>query len=162
MMGMQSLSCICNYVFKNIINTILEEFSVMSTVDELRLYNDKTSRLVTGDITERNVDVIVNSAHLKHGAGVAGAIVRKGESMSSKGNKMGHVQVDSAVITTSGKLPCSAVIHTVGPRVGEGNEDSKLRKAVQSSLKLAADQGFKSIAMPAIRPKFRDLRVSQG
>jgi O-acetyl-ADP-ribose deacetylase (regulator of RNase III) len=42
------------------------------------------------------------------------------------------------------------VIHTVGPRMGEGNEDSKLRKAVQSSLKLAADQRFKSISMPAI------------
>jgi O-acetyl-ADP-ribose deacetylase len=54
------------------------------------------------------------------------------------------------VITTSGKLPCGAVIHTVGPRMGEGNEDSELRKAVQNSLKLAADQGFKSISMPAI------------
>ena len=43
----------------------------MSTIDELRLYNDKTIRLVKGDITERNVDVIVNAAnsHLKHGAG---------------------------------------------------------------------------------------------
>ena len=41
----------------------------MSTIDELRLYNDKTIRLVKGDITERNVDVIVNAAnsHLKHG-----------------------------------------------------------------------------------------------
>jgi O-acetyl-ADP-ribose deacetylase len=47
------------------------------------LYNDKTIRLVKGDITERNVDVIVNSAnsHLKHGADVAGAIVRKGGSI---------------------------------------------------------------------------------
>ena len=52
----------------------------MSTIDELRLYNDKIIRLVKGDITERNVDVIVNAAnsYLKHGAGVAGAIVRKG------------------------------------------------------------------------------------
>src|SRR5215472_5606242 len=98
----------------------------MSTIDELRLYNDKTIRLVKGDITERNVDVIVNAAnsHLKHGAGVAGAIVIKGGSIiQQESNKIGYVQVGSAVITTSGKLPCNAVIHTVGPRMGEGNEE---------------------------------------
>ena len=52
----------------------------MSTMVELRLYNDKTIRLVKGDIRERNVNVIVNSAdsHLKHGASVVGAVVRKG------------------------------------------------------------------------------------
>ena len=80
-----------------------------------------------------------------------GAIVRKGGSIIQReSNKIGYVQVGSAVITTSGNLPCSAVIHTVGPRMGEGNEDNKLRKAVQSSLKLAADNRFKSISMPAI------------
>lgn len=134
----------------------------MSTIDELRLYNDKIIRLVKGDITERNVDVIVNAAnsYLKHGAGVAGAIVRKGGSVIQ--------QVGSAVITVSGKLPCSAVIHTVGARMGEGNEDNKLRKAVQSSLKLAADKGFKSISMPAISsgifgfPKDRCAKILIG
>src|SRR5215467_14112323 len=142
-----------NYVFKNIISNPSNVLSIMSTIDELRLNNDKIIRLVKGDITERKVDVIVNAAnsYLKHGAGVAGAIVRKGGAIiQQESDKIGYVQVGSAVITTSGKLPCNAVIHTVGPRMGEGNEDSKLRKAVQSSLKLAADQGFKSISMPAI------------
>ena len=89
--------------------------------------------------------------YLKHGAGVAGAIVRKGGSViQQESDKIGYVEVGSAVITTSGKLPCSAVIHAVGPRMGEGDEDKKLRKAVRSSLKLAADKGFKSISMPAI------------
>ena len=160
-----------NYVFKNIINNSCNVLSVMSTIDELRLYNDKTIRLVKGDITERNVDVIVNAAnsHLKHGAGVAGAIVIKGGSIiQQESNKIGYVQVGSAVITTSGKLPCTAVIHTVGPRMGEGNEDTKLRKAVQSSLKLAADNGFKSISMPAISsgifgfPKDRCAKILIG
>ena len=44
----------------------------------------------------------------------------------------GLVPAGSAVITTAGKLPCKAVIHTVGPRMGEGNEDYKLRKAVEA------------------------------
>jgi O-acetyl-ADP-ribose deacetylase (regulator of RNase III) len=54
------------------------------------------------------------------------------------------------VITSAGKLPCKAVIHTVGPRMGEGNEDNKLLRAVQSTLALAAERGFKSISIPAI------------
>jgi O-acetyl-ADP-ribose deacetylase (regulator of RNase III) len=125
----------------------------MSTVDELRLENDKIIRLVKGDITERNVDVIVNAAnsYLKHGAGVAGAIVRKGGLIiQQESDKIGYVEVGSAVLTASGKLPCNAVIHAVGPKMGQGNEDNKLRKAVQSCLRLAADKGFKSISMPAI------------
>lgn len=125
----------------------------MSTIDEIRLDNDKIIRLVKGDITERNVDVIVNAAnsYLKHGAGVAGAIVRKGGSIiQQESDKIGYVEIGSAVITTSGKLPCKAVIHTVGPRMGQGNEDKNLRKAVQSCLKLATDKEFKSISMPAI------------
>ncbi|MFL6422654.1 MAG: macro domain-containing protein, partial [Nitrososphaeraceae archaeon] len=43
-----------------------------------------------------------------------------------------------------------AVIHAVGPRMGEGNEDYNLRKAVRSSLLLASEKGFRSISMPAI------------
>jgi O-acetyl-ADP-ribose deacetylase (regulator of RNase III) len=54
------------------------------------------------------------------------------------------------VITKAGKLPCKAVIHTVGPRMGEGDEDNKLLRTVQSTLALAAEKGFKSISMPAI------------
>jgi O-acetyl-ADP-ribose deacetylase (regulator of RNase III) len=127
--------------------------SVMSTIDELKLNNDKVVRLVKGDITERKVDVIVNAANsnLKHGAGVAGAIVRKGGSIiQQESDKIGYLPVGSAAITTSGKLPCNAVIHTVGPRMGQGNEDNKLRKAVQSCLRLATNKGFTSISMPAI------------
>ena len=140
----------------------------MSTIDELRLGNDKIIRLVKGDITERKVDVIVNAAnsYLKHGAGVAGAIVRKGGLIiQQESDKIGYVEVGSAVLTTSGKLPCSAVIHAVGPKMGQGNEDNKLRKAIQSCLRLAADKGFKSISMPAISsgifgfPKDRCARI---
>jgi O-acetyl-ADP-ribose deacetylase len=64
--------------------------------------------------------------------------------------RRGLVPVGSAVITTAGKLPCKAVIHAVGPRMGEGNEDYKLREAVKSSLLLASEKGFRSILLPAI------------
>ncbi len=113
----------------------------------------KTMRLVQGDITERDVDVIVNAAnsHLQHGGGVAGAIVRKGgHIIQEESDRIGFVPVGNAALTGAGKLPCKYVIHAVGPRMGEGDEDNKLKNAVLSSLKLASGKALKSISMPAI------------
>lgn len=114
---------------------------------------NKIFRLIKDDITERNVDAIVNAAnsHLKHGAGVAGAIVRKGGVIiQEESDKIGYVSVGSAVITAGGRLHCKSVIHVVGPQMGEGSEDAKLKSAVRSILKLATERKFKSISMPAI------------
>jgi O-acetyl-ADP-ribose deacetylase len=123
-------------------------------IDEIRISNDKIIiRLIEGDITDQNVDVIVNPAnsYLKHGGGVAGAIVRKGgKIIQTESDKIGFVPVGSSVITTSGELPCQAIIHTVGPKMGEGNEDFKLSKSIHSSLSLASDNSYKSISIPAI------------
>jgi len=108
---------------------------------------------VRGDITERNTDAIVNAAnsYLKHGGGVAAAIVRKGGStIQDESDKIGFVSVGSAVITTAGKLTSKAVIHVVGPKIGEGNEDEKLTNAVTNALLLASKQNFSSVSMPAI------------
>lgn len=115
--------------------------------------NGKTLRLVQGDITERDVDAIVNAAnsHLQHGGGVAGAIVRKGgQVIQEESNKIGFTPVGTAVITGAGKLPAKFVIHAVGPRMGEGDEDNKLKNAVINTLRLASEKGLKSISMPAI------------
>src|SRR5215208_6102770 len=122
-------------------------------IDEIRISNDKIIRLIKGDITDQNVDVIVNPAnsYLKHGGGVAGAIVRKGgKIIQTESDRIGFVSVGSSVITTSGELPCQAIIHTVGPKMGEGNEDFKLSKSIHSSLSLASDNSYKSISIPAI------------
>jgi O-acetyl-ADP-ribose deacetylase (regulator of RNase III) len=113
----------------------------------------KTLRLIQGDITERDVDAIVNAAnsHLRHGGGVAGAIVRKGgRVIQEESDRIGFVPVGQAAVTGAGSLPCKYVIHAVGPRMGEGDEDNKLKSAVASSLKLASGKGLKSISMPAI------------
>ncbi len=113
----------------------------------------KRITIVHGDITNEKVDAIVNAAnsHLQHGGGVAGAIVRKGgRIIQEESNKIGFVPVGKAAITTAGKLPAKYVIHAVGPRWGEGDEDNKLRSAVRSALELATEKGLKSIALPAI------------
>ncbi|HYX56107.1 MAG TPA: macro domain-containing protein [Nitrososphaeraceae archaeon] len=141
----------------------------MSIIAEINLNNNnKIIRLVKGDITEREVDAIVNPAnsYLRHGGGVAAAIVRKGGVIiQQESNKIGFVPVGFAAITTAGKLPCKAIIHAVGPRMGEGDEDNKLRKVVRSSLILASEKGYVSISMPAISsgifgfPKDRCARI---
>jgi len=133
-------------------NSDKEVIAMMETKKERKI-KGKTLRLVKGDITERDVDVIVNAAnsHLKHGGGVAGAIVKKGgEIIQKESDRIGFVPVGSAAITTAGKLPCKAVIHAVGPRMGEGDEDNKLKNALLSSLELASEHGYKSISIPAI------------
>jgi O-acetyl-ADP-ribose deacetylase (regulator of RNase III) len=107
----------------------------MTVISEINLGGNRLIRLVRGDITDRKVDVIVNAAnsYLRHGGGVAGAIVRKGRAIiQQESNRIGFVQVGFAAITIAGKLPCKAVIHAVGPRMGEGDENNKLRMAVEA------------------------------
>lgn len=109
--------------------------------------------LVKGDITEMDTDAIVNAANsrLKHGGGVAGAIVRKGgRIIQEESDRIGHCEVGRAVITGGGRLKAKYVIHAVGPRMGEGDEDRKLREATLSALRLADERGLRSIALPAI------------
>jgi len=142
----------------------------MKIVAERKVGN-KFLRLVKGDITERDVDAIVNAAnsHLQHGGGVAGAIVRKGgQTIQEESDRIGFTPVGTAVITGAGKLPAKFVIHAVGPRMGEGDEDQKLKNAVLNSLTLASRRELKTISLPAISsgvfgfPKDRCAKILVG
>jgi len=112
-----------------------------------------TLRAVLGDLTVERVDAIVNAANsmLAHGGGLAGAIVaRGGQVIQSESSRLAPVAVGGAVVTTAGDLPCSWVIHAVGPRWGEGDEEAKLRSAVRSSLEEADRLAARTVALPAI------------
>ncbi len=109
--------------------------------------------LLEADITEISTDAIVNAANaqLILGGGLAGAIRRKGgPEIQAECDKIGGTFVGGAAITTAGKLKAKYVIHAAGPRMGEGNEDEKLKNATLNSLKLADENKLKSIAFPAI------------
>lgn len=117
------------------------------------MIDDHVIELIKGDITDLATDAIVNAANaqLILGGGVAGAIRRKGgPAIQEECNKIGGTFVGGAVITTGGNLKAKYVIHAVGPRMGEGDEDNKLRNATLNSLKLADQHVLKSIAFPAI------------
>ena len=109
--------------------------------------------LLEGDITEMQTEAIVNAANaqLVLGGGVAGAIRRKGgPKIQEQCYKIGGTFVGGAVITTGGNLKAKHVIHAVGPRMGEGNEDEKLKNATLNSLKVADENNLKNISFPAI------------
>ena len=129
---------------------------------------NKEIELMEGDITKLDAEAIVNAAgpSLIMGGGVAGAILREGgQIIQEECNKIGPIDVGEAVITTAGRLKARYVIHAVGPRLGEGDEEKKLRMATLNSLKLADEHRLKSIAFPAIStgifgfPKDRAAKV---
>jgi len=112
-----------------------------------------TIRLVQGDITALECDAIVNAANsaLQLGAGVAGAIRSKGgATIQQECDRIGGCPVGDAVATGAGTLPCRYVIHAVGPRMGEGDEESKLAAAAAAALHRADEQRLRSVALPAI------------
>ena len=118
---------------------------------------DCAIELVEGDITDLEVDAIVNAANgrLRMGGGVAGAIARRGgpgiqEECDMWIAEHGPVPVGGAAITGAGLLRAKHVIHAVGPVWGEGGEGDKLRLAFNNSMRLAEEHGVKSIAFPAI------------
>ncbi len=115
--------------------------------------NDTLLELMEGDITDLEVDAIVNAANeeLVMGSGVAGSILEKGgETIQRECSRIGGTPVGTAVMTGAGDLLAKRVIHAVGPKMGEGDEDRKLSSAVRSALALADRHGLKSIALPAI------------
>jgi len=114
---------------------------------------DKTIELIQGDLTELAVDAVVNAANaqLILGAGVAGAIRSKGgPSIQEECDRIGGTSVGQAVVTGAGNLKARYVIHAVGPRMGEGDEDEKLGQATWNSLLRATEKELRSIAFPAI------------
>lgn len=125
-----------------------------------RLENGVRLSLYQGDITDEQVDAIVNAANecLQHGAGVAGAIVRKGgHQIQDESNwitsRYGSVNVGKAVYTSGGILPCNYVIHAVGPKWNDHGREkciSLLREACLESLHVAAELEVFSIALTAI------------
>ncbi len=113
--------------------------------------------VVRGDITEEEVDAIVNAANeqLAHGGGVAGAIVRAGGREIQDESRQwvrehGDVPTGGAAITGAGNLKARYVIHAVGPVWGMGNEETLLAGAVKSALALADEHSLRSVSLPAI------------
>jgi O-acetyl-ADP-ribose deacetylase (regulator of RNase III) len=114
-------------------------------------------RLVQADITTLEVDAIVNAAnaHLAGGGGVDGAIHRAAGRELMEELRSRHpdgTPTGTAVLTGAGRLKARHVVHAVGPRWRGGGhgEDDELRGAYSHALRLAAEAGAASVALPSI------------
>jgi O-acetyl-ADP-ribose deacetylase (regulator of RNase III) len=106
-----------------------------------------------GDLTDMDTDAIVNAANndLHLGAGVAGAIRRKGgEEIQRECDAIGSIPVGYAAITSGGKLAARHVIHAASMQLGGRTTAANLRTSVAHSLRIAAERGLKTIAFPAV------------
>ena len=113
--------------------------------------------MIRGDLLREPVDAIVNAAngHLAHGGGVAGIISRAaGPALQQESDRIvasrGPLPTGSAVATAAGRLPFKGVIHAVGPRYGEGEEERKLCQALTAAFSLAPGKGWTSVSFPAV------------
>lgn len=114
--------------------------------------------VVRGDLTTQGVDAVVNAANpeLQHGGGVAHALALAGgpevQRLSDEWvERHGPLSPGTAAVTDGGNLPAEHIIHVVGPRFAEGQDnESLLRQAVRAALEAAEDIGASSLAMPAI------------
>lgn len=119
--------------------------------------NGQTLELVQGDITNQQVDAIVNAANsrLAGGGGVDGAIHRRGGAAIMRDTDARYPNgcpTGSAVASTAGNLPAKCVIHAVGPvwHGGHQGEPDLLSAAYRQSLQLAMENGCRSVALPAL------------
>lgn len=122
-------------------------------------YKSTEIEIVQGDITEEEVDAIVNAANEKliGGGGVDGAIRKAGgDAVTNACNairaQQGGCPTGKAVITTGGNLPAQYIIHTVGPvwKGGDAGEPELLASCYKESIALAVKNGLYSIAFPSI------------
>ncbi len=127
-----------------VVNKILGE-NAMGLADKIKA--------LEGDITDMDVDAIVNAANtdLILGSGVAGAIRKRGgDSIQKECDRIGPIPLGEAVITGAGNLKSRFVIHAAGMYLGGSVTEESLRAATKNSLIRADEKGIRTIAFPAI------------
>ncbi len=115
--------------------------------------NGKVLKLVKGDITELDVEAFVFYAKpdLKLGTGFGGAIAQRGgPAIQEELNRTGAAPSGHVVLTGAGNLKAKHIIHAVGPRHHEPEEERKLRESVRGALAAAEGAGLRQIAFPAM------------
>uniref|UniRef100_A0A4W3JDA9 Poly [ADP-ribose] polymerase 14-like n=1 Tax=Callorhinchus milii TaxID=7868 RepID=A0A4W3JDA9_CALMI len=155
---MQKFHCVIKSQEKHFLKSDNKESSQLCY--QVQLPDGPLVAVLRGDLCGHHVDVIVNAANenLQHIGGLAGAVLKAAGPMLQTTcdyiiKTQGILKPGDAVITDAGNLPCSSVIHTVGPRWGSNNKETSvksLKRAVKESLRLAEMYNLRSIAIPAI------------
>ena len=130
------------------------------------LYGDRELWVGINDLLTAEVEVIVNPTNsgLSHSGGLAAQILAAaGEELADQSAQLiqeyGSIESGMAVYTTAGHLSYKAIIHAVGPTMGEGDEQHKIEQAVSRSLLLCEANDWNSIAFPAISTGFSNVPI---
>jgi O-acetyl-ADP-ribose deacetylase len=111
-----------------------------------------TIEVIEGDITQLEVDAIANAANtrLRHGGGVAAAIVRAGgASIQEESDRLAPIELGEAVATGAGTLPARRVIHAATMHLGGPTSAETIRSATASTLRVADELGADSVGLVA-------------
>jgi O-acetyl-ADP-ribose deacetylase (regulator of RNase III) len=117
------------------------------------------------DITKLEVDAIANAANtdLKHGGGVAGAIVRAGgRVIQEESDRKAPIALGEAVETVAGDMPARWVIHAATMELGGPTSDEIIRKATASTLRKADELGARSLGLVAFGTGVGGFPVEQA
>jgi O-acetyl-ADP-ribose deacetylase (regulator of RNase III) len=114
---------------------------------------DRVIRLVIGDITDLEIDAFVYdiTEDAKLGSGYGSAITaRGGKAVQNELDSIGSCPTGEAIVTTAGKLKAGRIIHVNGPKFHEPDTEGKLRRATESALRKAEENGVTRLALPPI------------
>lgn len=126
---------------------------------------EKRVLIIEGDITQQEVDVIVNAANtqLLHGGGVAGAIVRRGgESIQKESDKIAPIPLGGVGVTSAGKLPARYIFHAATMHLGGKAEKETIRKNIQNIFQKAEELKVSTLALPALGCGIGGLSLQEG
>lgn len=129
--------------------------------DTIKIKNS-TLRLITGDITDLEIDAFVFYAqnNLALGSGFGSAInLRGGPSIRKELEGLGPLKDTEAVITSAGNMKAGHIIHAVGPKFQEEDTETKLDLTIKNVLKLAEERHIKSIAFPPMGAGFYGVPI---
>lgn len=128
-----------------------------TVIEKKTFRGGQTFAVVVNDILCEPVQCIVNAANgmLAHGGGVAAAIAEAaGSELLADCREIvargGRIASGHAVVSKPGDLPFRGVIHAVGPKMGEGDEERKLAKALRAAFDLAEERRWRSLSFPAV------------
>ena len=122
-----------------------------------RKVNRTVVRLMQGDLTALEVDAFVHYAkeNLDLGSGYGTAIQSRGGGAVKKAvEKIGGIRMGEAVMTTAGAMSAKHIIHACGPKFQEADTERKLRDCMQSALRIAQENGLKTVAFPPLGAGF--------
>ena len=116
-----------------------------------RRLNGAVVRVVQGDITDLEVEAFVYDARpdLVLGSGYGGAIAQRGgPAIQAELKTKGPLEVGQATVSGAGNLKAKHIIHAVGPKFQEPDEERKLRQATLEALRRAEEAGITQVALP--------------